>query len=441
MFCCHPDQVLDRDQLIRIMQEGSKSRHVNMNLVEDRLRQDRQRRMANKKKWKHRWAIFCCCLWLLAIAGSGFLVVYFALGSWSSVCAKCGFPARRHFGLAFTPDRQVVIVGGMGEEGNVGDVWHGAADGSEFKLVTDQAPFGPRHGHALLCDVISGELFLIGGDAGGAGGEVSQPLSDVWSSSDSGASWTLRTPGAPWAARKFMGSAIDSQGRLVVAGGQNGFGTGGMNDIWRSDTGGRSWEVVTFSAPWTARHSFAFVRLPGGTAPGRLYVLGGDDGRRQHDVWASDDDGRTWDLQRFTHTREMRYRETQERASWHPRTSMQAVADDTGILTMTGGQLDGGGAAGRFSNEVWALQPPPSTNITFFEKKSRDDRLNFAFPPAEWLRASTPPWVGRHGHQGFVDQDGVAHIVGGESEDGLLSDMWKQTLSVDIDNLRALVNI
>merc|ERR1712157_214123 len=101
--------------------------------------------------------------------------------------------------------------------------------------------------------------------------------------------------------------------------------------------GGLTWEAVSLTAPWSARHSFGCARLPGGARTGRLYILGGNDGQSQHDVWVSDDDGSTWDLMRFTHTHEMRYRNYEERASWTPRFQMCTVTSNDGLVTITGG--------------------------------------------------------------------------------------------------------
>lgn len=443
LFCFHPDQVLVRETLIKQMQAVSKSRHVNMGLVEDQLKQDREFRMANKVKWKRRWMLFCCCLWLLLVAGSAGMVVYFALGSWSALCygnfkQACGWPARKYFGAVFTPGQRVLIVGGM-DNGtqNFGDVWEGGKDGSDFKLVTDAAPFGPRHGHALLCHPGTGELFVIGGDAGGFADEPPRPLNDVWASAD-GVEWTRRVASAPWLARKFMGAAIDDDGHIYIVGGQGIFGTGGINDVWKSVDGGSSWQVVTLAAPWTARHSHAFARLPGGTRPGRLYLAGGDDGRRMHDVWFSDDNGTTWELQKFTHTREMRYSVYEDRASWTPRSSMFAVADGNGLLTLTGG--DTGGEGGELlSREVWQLPAPESSDIEWYARKSKDNRLNLAFPPLQWRLEGSPPWTARHGHQTFIDDEGVPYILGGEDDGGVLSDMWNMETSIDINNLQQVM--
>jgi len=439
MFCCHPDTTIDRESLIREMRAASKSRTVNMAMIEDTLREDREFRKRQKFKWKRRWNLCCCCFWLLLICGSTAAVLLLALGSWSLLCygEDCGFEARMHFGVVFTPSKKIVVLGGTNKAVNFGDVWEGNADGNGWRLLAENAPFGPRHGHALLCHPGTGELFLIAGDVQGVGEMPSKPTNDVWMSDDGGTQWYLQTASAPWLPRKYLGTAINENGVIFLAGGNIGYGMSGLNDVWKSEDGGKTWSPLTLVAPWTARHSFAFVRLSGGSRPGRLYVLGGEDGRRLHDVWASDDGGRTWSVMTFTHTREQRFSVYEERASWTPRASFPAVADKDGFLTLTAGATDEEGDAS-YSAEVWQLPTPADEDLEWYERKTKDDRLNTAAVPLEWSLASSPPWTGRYGHAAFIDDEGVPHIVGGEDKEGLKNDLWKMTMSFDVNNLQAI---
>jgi len=284
--------------------------------------------------------------------------------------------------------------------------------------------------------VSSAGLHLLGGDSAGVGNDTSRFLNDVWSSTD-GATWVLQTASAPWTPRKFMGAAADDQGHLFVAGGYDGTGSGGLSDVWRSEDGGKTWSVVLRAAPWTARHSHSLTPLLGGAAKGRLYILGGSDGRLMHDVWFSDDRGATWTLMRFTHTRDLRYTVREDRASWTPRALMAVVTSGDGRVVLIGGET-GGEVDEQLSKQVWQLPAPPSSDIAWYEAKSRDMRLNLAFPPLEWKRESTPPWRGRRSHAAFVDGGGVPHIIGGEIDGGFRSDMWRMEVSLDLNNLRGL---
>ena len=55
-----------------------------------------------------------------------------------------------------------------------------------------------------------------------------------------GATWSLRTASAPWAARSGHTSVIDAAGAIYVIGGNTsgGSGTGYLNDVWVSTDGG-----------------------------------------------------------------------------------------------------------------------------------------------------------------------------------------------------------
>merc|ERR1719460_2034529 len=128
--------------------------------------------------------------------------------------------------------------------------------------------------------------------------------------------------------------------------------------MWKSEDTGLTWTPVALAAPWSGRNSFGFARLPGGTREGRLLLLGGSDGRAQHDVWASDDNGENWHLMTFTHVREYVYRDIENRASWSPRYGMGVVADSEGLLTLCGGGGDESGEKA-FSREVWTIESPP----------------------------------------------------------------------------------
>lgn len=433
-ICFHPETLLDREELIEEMRRANKGRQVNMQLIEDQILQDRERRRAHRALWKRRWAICCCCCCAVGAALSVVLIVVFSVAAWTMLCSgsSCGFEARAHFGAAFAPGGSIFVIGGAGGAGNLGDVWRGGADG-RFQRLVDSAPFNPRHGHALLCDPGSGRLYVIAGDSADRFANETRLLRDVWTSLD-GREWSLMTAQAPWEPRKFFGAVADESGTLYIAGGLGTGGTGGLADVWRSADGGRSWQAVTLGATWTARHSLSLVRLPGGTRQGRLYILGGDDGRRRADVWVSDDNGGTWVLMTFTQRREQRYDVVQDQASWTARAGLRAVADSSGLLTVLGGETDGAGTD-RLSREVWQLPSPPSTSIAWYASKTKDPRLDTDFSPLSWTLLTLPPWSSRHGHQAIIDDGGYPYVIGGEDADGLVADLWKMQRSFNINNV------
>merc|ERR1711924_412030 len=152
----------------------------------------------------------------------------------------------------------------------------------------------------------------------------------------------------------------------------------------------------------SARFGFSFVRLPGGPAEGRFYIIGGDDGRVQHDVWKSDDSGSTWQKMRFTHTKEMTFTKFEERASWSPRYGAIGEADGDGLLSFIGGST-----GGELVNDVWMLESPESRDV-----EGKDGK------PLEWKKDGTPEWKARWGHQSVIDNEGKIFVFGGADDSG-----------------------
>jgi len=412
-----------------------------MALVEDTLNSDQDRVKMQKKKWRSRWRVFCCTFCTLLVSALAVIVVIFAISPWTELCTDCGWSGRAYFGATITSGGRIILLGGRDDSQNLGDVWSGSKDGQSWNRLVEYADFGPRHGHALLCDRNTGELFVMGGDAGGVGGAASVPLSDVWLSID-GKSWVQQTGAAPWAARKFFGAVIDSQGRLYIAGGLSGHGSGGLNDVWRSQDKGVSWEAMSLAAPWSGRHSMTLVRMLGGMNKDKLYILGGTDGFAHHDVWEGNPEGTSWELMQFTHRRESSYDSFEPRASWSPRASAAAVADTKGLLKIFGGLLDEAGAEGFFSREAWQLPSPEGPPTDWWAKQSSDNRLNVRSTPMEWVKNSDPPWAARSGLQGFVDPaDDAAYILGGQDTKGFKTDLWKEAFSINFDNLYNMIEL
>eukprot|EP00441_Pelagodinium_beii_P019144 CAMPEP_0197664292 /NCGR_PEP_ID=MMETSP1338-20131121/58546_1 /TAXON_ID=43686 ORGANISM="Pelagodinium beii, Strain RCC1491" /NCGR_SAMPLE_ID=MMETSP1338 /ASSEMBLY_ACC=CAM_ASM_000754 /LENGTH=455 /DNA_ID=CAMNT_0043242905 /DNA_START=406 /DNA_END=1773 /DNA_ORIENTATION=+ len=433
--------LLDKKSLIEQLKKASGGKEVNMAMVEDTLQHDKERRKLHKQRWRSRWRIFFCGFSTLALTALTVLVVIFAISPWTQLCDDCGWSGRAYFGAALTPGGRIILLGGRDASHNFGDVWSGSKDGTDWKRLLQFASFEPRHGHALLCDRNTGELFLLGGDAGSVGGSAFLPMRDAWLSTD-GQTWVQQTSAAPWAARKFFGANVDSQGRLYIAGGLSGHGNGGLNDVWRSQDKGISWEPMSLAAPWSARHSIQLVRMLGGLNKDRFYILGGTDGFAQHDVWEGDGEGTGWELMRFTHHRESSYDSFEHRASWRPRAAAAAVADSNGLLKIFGGLLDEEGPEGYFSREAWQLPSPEGPPSEWWQKQSNDDRLNVRSKPLEWLKTSDPPWSARAGLQGFVDpEDNAAYIVGGEDRLGFKADLWKEAFSINFDNLYNMIEL
>jgi len=161
--------------------------------------------------------------------------------------------------------------------------------------------------------VFNDKLWIIGGEAlrGGnycysgsyCGGRWIL-LSDVWSSSYDGKTWTLVTSNPGFSPRKNPGVTVFNN-RLWVVGGtdtENSWSYSGTNDVW-SSADGVHWEQETADAGFSPRGDLGLVGFHN-----RLWVIGGgnhtDTGGRAipgvnamtDDVWSSPD-GRSWVLE------------------------------------------------------------------------------------------------------------------------------------------------
>jgi N-acetylneuraminic acid mutarotase len=119
------------------------------------------------------------------------------------------------------------MIGGQGQT----DVWR-SANGTDWTRLLAQAPWGPRHGSAVV--VFDGKLWVFGGFIGTS----TNALNDVWYTSD-GVTWTRQAEHAPWAPR--LPVAIVFQDKIWIYSGKH---TGGT-DNW----GGDVWQMTTAANP------------------------------------------------------------------------------------------------------------------------------------------------------------------------------------------------
>ncbi len=162
----------------------------------------------------------------------------------------------------------------------------------EWTRVTAAAGWAGRLDHAVV--VHDDKLWILGGYNPNARGDASSYCDDVWSSAD-GLNWLLATDSAPWKGRRGH-AAVSLNGYLMVFGGFTVDQTTGTrayaNDIWRS-ADGVTWEqVMTVGTIWRARMDHSVL-----VSGSNLYLLGGfyDGGFYLNDMWRSADAGITWE--------------------------------------------------------------------------------------------------------------------------------------------------
>ena len=205
---------------------------------------------------------------------------------WSEITSSAKWSARRGHAVVVFQNRLWVLGGeqytGMREHSQFGDVWF-SEDGIKWNCAVEDAPWGPRRGHAVC--VHDNRMWLVGGVA-------DQYMDDVWVSED-GFKWTAmrgasepniidkRSQFSPWPAREYH-SLVSFKDSLYLMAGSF------LSDVWASRDG-KKWKMVLSKAPWAPRQlQSAF------TIGERLFLLGGNKGpKKLGDIWSSVD-GAQW---------------------------------------------------------------------------------------------------------------------------------------------------
>ena len=189
--------------------------------------------------------------------------------TWEKVVDKAPF-SRRYDHASVTFDEKLWVIGGYDptqrgqEDGYREDVWS-SIDGSEWTLVTDDAPWKGRRGHAVA--VLDGYIYLSGGfSVDGETGERGY-CRDVWRSSD-GEEWVQLTSSAAWGKR--MNHAMVASGDTLYLFGGMKNGITYYDDMWESSDG-VTWTQVTDGTLPGRRAAFAAVSDDEGV----IYLMGG----------------------------------------------------------------------------------------------------------------------------------------------------------------------
>ena len=226
----------------------------------------------------------------------------------------------------------------QGSAASVNDVWLSSNRGVTWQLIAgvvdsttrayppyDSQSFIPASYGGFTVDANS-TIFRIGGRL--ASGDCT---ASTWLSTD-GQTWREQVPSASSAfspLRDETTAIANSRGYLFLFGGRecNAAKTP-RNDVWRSTDQGRSWQLQTREAPWSARVGPFSLNM-------RLRVTGGDvllfftgvASRDTNDVWASADDGQTWQL-------------LTAQAQFPSRNNVNAEVTEDGLIVMTSGKHD-----------------------------------------------------------------------------------------------------
>ncbi len=140
--------------------------------------------------------------------------------SWTLVNASPGWQARRYHSSVVMPDGSIILTGGNTNLGTpaiyVNDVWRSTDNGATWTQMTAGAAWEARAGHTTVA-MPDGSIILMGGGGIDTYGDPIT-LNDVWRSTDSGKTWTMRLLAGELSKRGRRCLLLDFHGDLVLPG-------------------------------------------------------------------------------------------------------------------------------------------------------------------------------------------------------------------------------
>jgi photosystem II stability/assembly factor-like uncharacterized protein len=296
-----------------------------------------------------------------------------------------GVPPRSGHSSVAMPDGSILLMGGellvsQSRSGDTvtfrsrvfSDIWRSTDNGATWSRVTAKAGWSPRVGHSSVV-MPDGSIVLMGGYD-----YSNEYENDVWRSTDKGATWTFMTKNAGWTPRSGHSSVVMPDGSIVVMGGIDS-SKEYRNDVWRSTDNGATWTCMTKKAGWTPRSGHSSVVMPDGSI---VLMLGG---AGMYDVWRSTDNGATWTYM----TRNLDWTSSGDHSS--------VALPDGSIVLMRGG-------TSRFENDVWRSIDKGATWTCVTEN---------------------PGWMGISSFSSVAMPDGSIVLISGE--DSVTNDVWRST--------------
>ncbi len=205
----------------------------------------------------------------------------FQAGAWGNLTLSAGTPPAARSGAAMAYDARdgyVVMFGGTGAAGVLGDTWTFQYGRWTQVATTPATAPSPRASAGLLYDAIDSRVILFGG-----AGLTGAPLSDTWSFA--GGVWTNLTPtiGVAPPARFSAGFAFDPVDHAGIL-----FGGSGLCGTFCADT----WSYI--GSRWTNLTSAVGTNVPAARSDaalvfddgrGSTVLVGGQNGATLSDTW------------------------------------------------------------------------------------------------------------------------------------------------------------
>jgi hypothetical protein len=149
--------------------------------------------------------------------------------TWTQINASAGWSPRWGHSSVVMPDSSIVLMGG--EDGSFrNDVWRSTDNGLTWTQMNASAGWSPRIDHSSVV-MPDGSIVLMGG---------ADSNNDVWRSLDNGATWTQVTASAAWSGRYGHRGVVMPGGSIILMGGFNPTNRL-MSDVWISTDKGATW--------------------------------------------------------------------------------------------------------------------------------------------------------------------------------------------------------
>ena len=208
---------------------------------------------------------------------------------WTNMTPASNPPARSYHAMAYdSQSDRVILFGGSGMGGSRDDTWAYDFDTNTWMQMNPVSKPSPRYAHAIAYDAQSDRVILFGGQSG-----ISF-VNDTWAYDLNTDTWTNLIPSAAPSARVYTGLTYDSQSdRVILFGGEAG-ASAYFSDTWAYDLNTNTWANMNPSVKPSARASHAMAY---DSQSDRVILFGGERGFGAvlfRDTWVYDLNANTW---------------------------------------------------------------------------------------------------------------------------------------------------